>query len=386
MSVKVREKKLKDGRISLYLDIYENGERSYETLNLYLSGKRGNPIDKEIRAEAERKRLHAELRQNAKENPVAEKRLRESVCFFAFIDQSMKRRKSLSRPKAVKEQLQEFTGLTTLPIGKIDKELLLGFQRYMVEVRGNLVNSVSGKMKTICTLLNEAKAEGLIKVNPFSDIPRHLRVQGKLPKINPLNTEDIKALMANTQGIPRQVQQVFFVALFTGLRWSDVSRITKTQLKTIRIGKERRKVCAFVQQKVDQSAQQPLSKEAIHYLAERLNDERKELQVLRLAGKKAEPSNWFFPRLATTNPYHGYAYMHPFLKQWGAQAGLTKRLHFHLARHSFATLMLELTGNLQVVKELLGHASVATTQRYAHVLDSHKAAAVDKLAALRLVG
>ncbi|MCA6364981.1 MAG: tyrosine-type recombinase/integrase [Bacteroidetes bacterium] len=78
--------------------------------------------------------------------------------------------------------------------------------------------------------------------------------------------------------------------------------------------------------------------------------------------------------------------MHPFLKLWGVQAGLTKRLHFHLARHSFATLMLELTGNLQVVKELLGHASVATIQRYAHVLDGHKAAAVDKLASLRLIG
>jgi site-specific recombinase XerC len=78
--------------------------------------------------------------------------------------------------------------------------------------------------------------------------------------------------------------------------------------------------------------------------------------------------------------------MHPFLKQWGEQAGLNKRLHFHLTRHSFATLMLELTGNLQVVKELLGHANVATTQRYAHVLDAHKTAAIDKLASLRLVG
>jgi integrase/recombinase XerD len=386
MFAKIREKKLKDGRISLRLDTYCNGVRNVETLNLYLSGKRNDPADKAIRMEAELRRRKAEdeLTLSA-DNPVLQAQ-KSAVCFYVFIEQSMKRRKSLSRHKAVKEQLQEFTGCNMLPIGKIDKELLLGFQQYMTEQRGNKVNSVHGKMKTICTLLNEAKAEGLIKVNPFSDIPRHLRVQGVVPKINPLNTEDIRALMANAQNIPRQVQQVFWVALFTGLRWSDVSSIEKARIKTILINRERRKVYNFVQRKVDQSAQQPLSKEAIHFLAERLNDERKELNEAKQNGEKVKPSVYFFPRLATANPYHGYAYMHPFLKQWGEQAGLNKRLHFHLTRHSFATLMLELTGNLQVVKELLGHANVATTQRYAHVLDAHKTAAIDKLASLRLVG
>ena len=386
MFAKIREKKLKDGRISLRLDTYCNGVRNVETLYLYLSGKRNDPADKAIRMEAELRRRKAEdeLTLSA-DNPVLQAQ-KSSVCFYVFIEQSMKRRKSLSRHKAVKEQLQEFTGCNMLPIGKIDKELLLGFQQYMTEQRGNKVNSVHGKMKTICTLLNEAKAEGLIKVNPFSDIPRHLRVQGVVPKINPLNTEDIRALMANAQNIPRQVQQVFWVALFTGLRWSDVSSIEKARIKTILINRERRKVYNFVQRKVDQSAQQPLSKEAIHFLAERLNDERKELNEANQNGEKGKTSVYFFPRLATANPYHGYAYMHPFLKQWGEQAGLNKRLHFHLTRHSFATLMLELTGNLQVVKELLGHANVATTQRYAHVLDAHKTAAIDKLASLRLVG
>jgi integrase/recombinase XerD len=386
MFAEIREKKLKDGRISLRLDTYCNGVRNVETLYLYLSGKRNDPADKAIRMEAELRRRKAEDELTLSEdNPVLQAQ-KSAVCFYVFIEQSMKRRKSLSRHKAVKEQLQEFTGCDMLPIGKIDKELLLGFQQYMIEQRGNKVNSVHGKMKTICTLLNEAKAEGLIKVNPFSDIPRHLRVQGVVPKINPLNTEDIRALMANAQDIPRQVQQVFWVALFTGLRWSDVSSIEKARIKTILINRERRKVYNFVQRKVDQSAQQPLSKEAIHFLAERLNDERKELNEAKQKGEKVKPSVYFFPRLATANPYHGYAYMHPFLKQWGEQAGLNKRLHFHLTRHSFATLMLELTGNLQVVKELLGHANVATTQRYAHVLDAHKTAAIDKLASLRLVG
>ncbi|MCA6364982.1 MAG: site-specific integrase [Bacteroidetes bacterium] len=302
MSVKLRQKKLKDGRISLYLDIYSNGVRSYEILKLYLSGKRGNTTDNAIRVEAELRRRNAKDRLIfSPENPVIQVQ-KSAVCFFAFIDQSMKRRKSVSRCKAVKEQLQAFTGCQTLPIGQINKELLLEVQQYMIDKRGNLANSVNGKMKMICTLLNEAKAEGLIKANPFSDIPRHLRVQAKAPKINPLNSEDIRALMANADGIPRQVQQVFFVALFTGLRWSDVSKIEKNRVKTILIGRERRKVYTFVQRKVDQSAQQPLSKEAIHYLAERLNDERKEIKAAKEKGISPLISSYFFPKLAMLNP------------------------------------------------------------------------------------
>ncbi|MCU0433594.1 MAG: site-specific integrase [Bacteroidia bacterium] len=387
MFAKIREKKLKDGRISLRLDIYCNGVRKVTTLELYLSGKRGDPADKAIRMEAElrRRKAYDEMTLSG-ENPVVQAQ-KSAVCFFVFMERSIARRKTLNKIKSIYKQLKEFTGTETLPISKIDKDFLLDFQKYLFEDMGNVSNSVHGKMSLFSTLMNEAKAEGLIKVNPFSDIPRHLRVKSKLPKINPLNAEDIRALMANTDGIPRQVQQVFFVSLFTGLRWSDVSRIEKAKIKTALIGGERRKVYTFIQRKVDQSAQQPLSKEAIHYIAQRLMDERKEMREAQERGAKFSPSPYLFPKMASPGHfYSGYGYMHPYLIQWGIQAGLNKRFHFHLARHSFATLMLELTGNLQVVKELLGHANVSITQRYAHVLDAHKTAAIDKLASLRLVG
>lgn len=56
------------------------------------------------------------------------------------------------------------------------------------------------------------------------------------------------------------------------------------------------------------------------------------------------------------------------LKKIGIVAGLTKPLHSHLARHTFATLMLAAGASLENVQHMLGHASIEMTQRYAKVL------------------
>jgi integrase/recombinase XerC len=55
------------------------------------------------------------------------------------------------------------------------------------------------------------------------------------------------------------------------------------------------------------------------------------------------------------------------LRQWGIKQGLNSSVHPHLLRHSFATHVLQSSGDLRAVQEMLGHASISTTQVYTHL-------------------
>jgi integrase/recombinase XerC len=65
------------------------------------------------------------------------------------------------------------------------------------------------------------------------------------------------------------------------------------------------------------------------------------------------------------------------LKRWAEVRGVWKRVHPHLLRHSAASHLLESSGNLRAVQELLGHADIATTQVYTHLDFQHLARVYD---------
>jgi len=65
------------------------------------------------------------------------------------------------------------------------------------------------------------------------------------------------------------------------------------------------------------------------------------------------------------------------LKHWAAQLGLDRSLHPHVLRHSFATHVLQSSGDLRAVQEMLGHASISTTQVYTQLDFQHLAKVYD---------
>lgn len=65
------------------------------------------------------------------------------------------------------------------------------------------------------------------------------------------------------------------------------------------------------------------------------------------------------------------------LKRFAMDAGQWKRVHPHLLRHSAASHVLESSGNLRAVQEMLGHADIGTTQIYTHLDFQHLAKVYD---------
>ena len=65
------------------------------------------------------------------------------------------------------------------------------------------------------------------------------------------------------------------------------------------------------------------------------------------------------------------------LKQWALTAGVNKRVTYHTARHTFATMMLTLGADLYTISKLLGHSEVSTTQIYARIINKKKTDAVN---------
>jgi len=62
---------------------------------------------------------------------------------------------------------------------------------------------------------------------------------------------------------------------------------------------------------------------------------------------------------------------------WAARQGLTQHVHPHMLRHSFASHVLQSSGDLRAVQEMLGHASISTTQVYTHLDYQYLAKAYD---------
>ena len=66
------------------------------------------------------------------------------------------------------------------------------------------------------------------------------------------------------------------------------------------------------------------------------------------------------------------------LRQLAIKHGMTQRVHPHVLRHAFASHLLESSGDLRAVQELLGHANIATTQIYTHLDFQHLAKVYDQ--------
>ena len=94
----------------------------------------------------------------------------------------------------------------------------------------------------------------------------------------------------------------------------------------------------------------------------------KEALIKVLKGKVIEAGILVFPSPVTGRPFNNIS---KALQSAAERAGITKKVHPHLLRHSYATHVLESGGDLRTLQALLGHRDIQTTQIYTHVMTQH---------------
>jgi integrase/recombinase XerC len=87
----------------------------------------------------------------------------------------------------------------------------------------------------------------------------------------------------------------------------------------------------------------------------------------------AEPALFVGARGERVNP----AVVRKRLARWALRAGIGQHVHPHVLRHSFASHVLQSSSDLRAVQEMLGHASISTTQVYTHLDFQHLAKVYD---------
>jgi integrase len=372
MGVYLREKQLKGGKISYYLDIYHNQVRWPEFLGIHINKKRPTPEDKEKRELANEIRCKRENELIVQDNGLIDKNRKKANYVVWFENYLKETGRNNSQNWCALAMLKKYVDKRPLPFSAITPVWIKGFTDFMLARVSN--NTTRNYLMNMFTSLEDAVRQEIIPTNPFRKIERRERIRRQDVFRKAYTFEELQ-LLANTPcEINKQYKQAYFFSCSTGLRWSDVNPLKWTEVITKRIEGEERCFIYFEQEKTEGIEYFPLSDQAVEIIKERAKDTKENKEI----------SPYVFPDVKEYNAKYNLQYrkVSRGLKKWAKMAGLDpKQLTFHTSRHTFATNILENSpdADLWTVSKLLGHKSIQATQIYAHVRDSKKLAAVKAL-------
>ena len=219
--------------------------------------------------------------------------------------------------------------------------------------------SIQRTLSTVRSFYNYLQRQGLARINPANDVSAPK--QGRpLPGV--LDVDQTAQLLNINSADPLELRDTAMMELFysSGLRLSELTGLDLIDIdlkdQTVRVtgkGNKERVV--------------PVGKFAIAALQAWL-----QIRGDMLAeGERALFINNRGQRISQRM-------VQLRMKEWAIKQGINSNLHPHVLRHSFASHLLESSGDLRAVQELLGHADISTTQIYTHVDFQHLAEVYDK--------
>jgi len=222
--------------------------------------------------------------------------------------------------------------------------------------RGGLQPGTLHHMLSACrSFFNFLARDGALAANPAAGV-HSPKLRRKLPEV--LDVDEVSALLEFPPDDPEAVRDraLFELLYSSGLRVSELTGVRWRDL-------DLREGLVRVTGKGSKTRIVPVGAKALAALgALRAQDHPLENDVL-VHGRLGKPLTPNGVRLR--------------LKRRARDQGVWKRVYPHLLRHSFASHMLESSGDLRAVQEMLGHADIATTQIYTHLDFQHLARVYD---------
>jgi len=229
-------------------------------------------------------------------------------------------------------------------------------QRHRGGIKGK---SIQRELSSLRSLFNYLLREGEVDSNPVQGI-RPPKVQRRLPPT--MDADQLSQLLDAVPGEnPLELRDHAMMELFysSGLRLAELVALDCRDMTgepgTLEVtgkGAKTRRV--------------PVGRKAIQAI-------RHWLDVREAVAAADEPALFVSRRGGRIHPRTIQARM----KLWAVKQGASHHLHPHLLRHSFASHLLESSGDLRAVQELLGHADISTTQIYTHLDFQHLARVYD---------
>ena len=220
---------------------------------------------------------------------------------------------------------------------------------------GLSAKSLQRLLSSCRSLFRQLIREGALAHDPLTGV-RGPKVRRKLPQV--LDVDEAGALVETDSGGKLAVRDRAMLELFysSGLRLSELVNLRWIDLDLD--GGEVR-----VLGKGGKTRVVPVGRPAIGALRTLGTAEGMQPDSAIFRGRGGAPIN---PRTVQLR-----------MNKLALQQGLPKHVHPHLLRHTFASHMLESSGDLRAVQELLGHADIATTQIYTHLDFQHLARVYD---------
>ena len=362
--VRIREKRLNDGNVSLYLDMYYMGARKKEGLKLYLvpevnaAAKLQNRNTLKLAEQIKAERI-LDIQQHGLVNWESVKKGRMTLA--TWVEKYTKDENGLTpasmrskrNAQARVEQYLLYIGKPNLALKEVDKDFCKGFIAFLKTCTFNNGKKTLGSttcrifMNRLAAALNMAVREGLIDNNPFKLLDAKEKPQKKSAMREFLTIEELRTLIA-TPCRYEIVKKAFLFSCFTGLRYSDMMALKWNEIHKAADGKTL--YIEHEQVKTKNMVTIPLSNEALKWMPRKSKGDERVFHQLRITSTTVEV----------------------VLGEWMQEAGIRKHITYHCSRHTAATLLLTLGADLYTVSKILGHRSIRMTEVYAKIVDKKK--------------